>query len=117
MVMGLLADRFPPDLHIFRNYVLPVTEEPPAHASMFHAVTAPTEQLVWRAARASGAAPTFFRACGRFLDGGLISNNPTLDALTEIHLYKVGCSNSHQNVSEYTQLHMYMNSSYIVQAP
>ncbi|VDQ06345.1 unnamed protein product [Trichobilharzia regenti] len=36
------------------------------------------------AARASGAAPTYFRPCGRFLDGGLISNNPTLDILTEI---------------------------------
>ena len=24
---------------------------------------------------------------GRFLDGGLLSNNPTLDAMTEIHQY------------------------------
>lgn len=29
-------------------------------------------QLIWRAARATGAAPSFFRAFGRFLDGGLI---------------------------------------------
>lgn len=29
----------------------------------------------------------FDRAFGRFLDGGLIANNPTLDALTEIHEY------------------------------
>lgn len=47
----------------------------------------PAEQLVWRAARSSGAAPTYFRPNGRFLDGGLLANNPTLDAMTEIHEY------------------------------
>ena len=54
------------------------------------------EQLVWRAARGSGAAPTFFRCMGQFLDGGLIANNPTLDALTEIHRYNtlVQCQKS-----------------------
>ena len=46
-----------------------------------------SEQLVWMAARASGAAPTFFRAHGRFLDGGLVANNPTLDLMTEIQQY------------------------------
>lgn len=29
------------------------------------------------------------RAYGRFLDGGLIANNPTLDAITEIHEYNM----------------------------
>lgn len=29
------------------------------------------------------------RSFGRFLDGGLIANNPTLDALTEIHEYNL----------------------------
>lgn len=29
------------------------------------------------------------RAFERFLDGGLIANNPTLDALTEIHEYNL----------------------------
>lgn len=42
---------------------------------------------MWRAARGTGAAPSFFRAMGPFLDGGLIANNPTLDALTDIHKY------------------------------
>ena len=45
------------------------------------------DQLVWRAARSSGAAPTYFRSCGRFLDGGIIANNPTLDALAEVNEY------------------------------
>lgn len=48
---------------------------------------AQSEQCVWRAARSSGAAPTYFRPSGRFLDGGLLANNPTLDAMTEIHQY------------------------------
>lgn len=47
----------------------------------------PPDQLVWRAARCSGAAPTYFRPIGRFLDGGLLANNPTLDAMAEIHEY------------------------------
>ncbi|VDD74908.1 unnamed protein product [Mesocestoides corti] len=42
-----------------------------------------TEQPIWQAARASGAAPSYFRACGPYLDGGMIANNPTLDILTE----------------------------------
>lgn len=61
----------------------------------------------------TGAAPSYFRAFGRFLDGGLIgshrfccilllvsvetkiniffltANNPTLDAITEIHEYNM----------------------------
>lgn len=41
--------------------------------------------MVWQAGRATGAAPSYFRAFGQFLDGGLIANNPTLDAMTEIH--------------------------------
>ena len=48
------------------------------------------EQLIWEAARASGAAPTYFRGYGAYLDGGLIANNPTLDVLTEIHEYNFG---------------------------
>lgn len=89
MVTGVMADRKPVDLHMFRNYncasdILGIAtpsnsrREPPPP---------PEDQLVWRAARATGAAPSYFRAFGRFLDGGLIANNPTLDAMTEIHEY------------------------------
>ncbi|XP_049295992.1 85/88 kDa calcium-independent phospholipase A2 isoform X3 [Anopheles funestus] len=87
MVTGVMADRKPVNLHLFRNYE--------AASDILSIVTPsnnrgqppppPSEQLVWRAARATGAAPSYFRAFGRFLDGGLIANNPTLDAITEIH--------------------------------
>ncbi|XP_053684981.1 85/88 kDa calcium-independent phospholipase A2 isoform X2 [Sabethes cyaneus] len=91
MVTGVMADRKPVDLHLFRNYkcasdLLGIAtpsnsrRQPPPQ---------PEDQMVWRAARATGAAPSYFRAFGRFLDGGLIANNPTLDALTEIHEYNM----------------------------
>lgn len=57
------------------------------HTSLSFFAILHVEQLVWRAARCSGAAPSYFRPMGRFLDGGLLSNNPTLDAMAEIHDY------------------------------
>ncbi|XP_027024276.2 85/88 kDa calcium-independent phospholipase A2 isoform X2 [Tachysurus fulvidraco] len=115
MVTTVLADRHPGELHFFRNYDAPTIPRDPPYASTttFKPLTTPQgwededllivgytqepvrkrrkvtdeEQVVWRAARASGAAPTYFRPMGRFLDGGLLANNPTLDAMTEIHQY------------------------------
>ncbi|XP_077462429.1 85/88 kDa calcium-independent phospholipase A2 isoform X2 [Stigmatopora argus] len=89
MVTSVLADRHPGELHIFRNYDPPSTsrESPYATTATFQPLTIPQEQLVWRAARSSGAAPTYFRPMGRFLDGGLLANNPTLDAMSEVHQY------------------------------
>lgn len=57
------------------------------HSFLTYILVFISEQLVWRAARSSGAAPTYFRPMGRFLDGGLLANNPTLDAMTEVHQY------------------------------
>ncbi|XP_061576461.1 85/88 kDa calcium-independent phospholipase A2 isoform X2 [Cololabis saira] len=89
MVTSVLADRHPGELHIFRNYdPSSISREPPyATTATFKPLTIPQEQLVWRAARSSGAAPTYFRPMGRFLDGGLLANNPTLDAMSEIHQF------------------------------
>ncbi|KAM6286793.1 85/88 kDa calcium-independent phospholipase A2 isoform 2-T3 [Spheniscus humboldti] len=89
MVTGTLCDRQPAELHLFRNYPVPETKTSTEYktSASFKPLTQPEDQLVWRAARCSGAAPTYFRPIGRFLDGGLLANNPTLDALTEIHEY------------------------------
>lgn len=91
MVSAVMADRKPVDLHFFRNYktasdILNITT--PSTNRRIPPPT-PENQLIWRAARATGAAPSYFRAFGRFLDGGLIANNPTLDAMTEIHEYNM----------------------------
>ncbi|XP_074182493.1 85/88 kDa calcium-independent phospholipase A2 isoform X2 [Rhinolophus sinicus] len=89
MLTGTLSDRQPAELHLFRNYDAPECVREPRFSQNINLkpLTQPSEQLVWRAARSSGAAPTYFRPNGRFLDGGLLANNPTLDAMTEIHEY------------------------------
>ncbi|XP_045690759.1 85/88 kDa calcium-independent phospholipase A2 isoform X2 [Phyllostomus hastatus] len=89
MLTGTLSDRQPAELHLFRNYEAPQSVREPRFGQNINLKppTHPSEQLVWQAARSSGAAPTYFRPIGRFLDGGLLANNPTLDAMTEIHEY------------------------------
>lgn len=89
MITGVLADRKPVDLHLFRNYDSPSHILQVPTSDKFKETLPPEEQLLWKAARATGAAPSYFRAFGRFLDGGLIANNPTLDAMTEIHEYNL----------------------------
>ncbi|KAH0616893.1 hypothetical protein JD844_028348 [Phrynosoma platyrhinos] len=89
MLTATLCDRQPAELHLFRNYNMPESRSKFRNkvTSSFLPMTKPEEQLVWQAARSSGAAPTYFRPFGRFLDGGLLANNPTLDAMTEINDY------------------------------
>lgn len=92
MVTGVLADRFPAELHLFRTYQ-PTLDKPAENKGQneqFEPIKPPNEQLIWKCARSTGAAPTYFRAYAQYMDGGLISNNPTLDVLTEIHEYNTG---------------------------
>lgn len=58
LVTAVVADTIPADLHFFRNYASPqdMVNLPEAKKSK-----RPEEQFVWQAARASGAAPTYFR--------------------------------------------------------
>nr|CAH0104999.1 unnamed protein product [Daphnia galeata] len=84
IVTAVKGDTIPADLHIFHNYIsaedlLSFTEETKGKNA--------AEQMVWQAARASSAAPVYFRPHDSFLDGALIANNPTLDTLTEITEY------------------------------
>ncbi|XP_068205058.1 85/88 kDa calcium-independent phospholipase A2-like isoform X2 [Palaemon carinicauda] len=103
LVTSTLADRLPPDLHLFRNYESPMSVLGIEEENVFMSTQPPDKQKVWLAARCSGAAPTYFRsarsarkdesyrrrsltsgASEKFLDGGLVGNNPVLDTLTEI---------------------------------
>ena len=65
LVTATIADRFPPDIQFFRNYH--------SFSDLFGTKPSPTikpeDQLVWLAARSSGAAPSYFRSCGCYVDG------------------------------------------------
>ena len=73
IITTTLADRNPPELHLMCNYGEPRQGQ-----------KGPGERKLWEAMRASSAAPTYFAAFDKFLDGGVMANNPTLDAMTEM---------------------------------
>lgn len=85
MIMSAIVDQRPVDLHIFRNYLSPAALiGHPEPCEQEHAT-----QFVWEVAKVTGAAPSYFRLDhSKFIDGGIISNNPTLDALTELQRLK-----------------------------
>ncbi|KAL5255844.1 hypothetical protein ACHWQZ_G011172 [Mnemiopsis leidyi] len=75
VVPATIADCRPCKLHVFKNYGFRTENDLPA----------PHLQKIWEAARGSSAAPTYFAPHKRFIDGGLMANNPTLTILTEMH--------------------------------
>lgn len=118
-VTTVLANRDPCQLRIFRNYKSPqeIIRASGLSAEQFNNVTNHStmnrtvdnktndeervidedeqDPIIWQAVRASGAAPFFFKPYGPYLDGGIISNNPTLDMLTEFF--------NHQKVREFVK--------------
>ncbi|XP_077290175.1 calcium-independent phospholipase A2 VIA [Arctopsyche grandis] len=85
LITSVKTDRYPLCLHIFRNYTSPVDilnfgGESSSHIPKKH---------IWELARCTSAAPTYFNSYKSFLDGGLIANNPTLDALTDMLEYSL----------------------------
>lgn len=74
IITSTLANRDPWKLHLITNYGEPRDDQ-----------KGPSERKVWEAGRITSAAPKYFPAFERqFLDGGLIANNPTADAMVEI---------------------------------
>ena len=76
-VMTTLADTLPPKLHIMRTYGGPPDD----------GQKGPDERRIWEAARATSAAVPYFHPFGKFIDGGFIANNPTVDALVDMQSY------------------------------
>lgn len=61
MITGVMADRKPVDLHLFRNYESPSDILKVEHISQYELPPPPEEQLLWQVGRATGAAPSYFR--------------------------------------------------------
>lgn len=89
IIVTTLADTIPSRIHLMTSYGAGRDGHP-----------GPRERKIWEAARASSAAPYYFPPFdGRFIDGGIMANNPTLDAMVEVmdqerktrHHRKVGC--------------------------
>ena len=74
IVTGTLANADPNRLHLMTSY-----------GESRDGQLGPNERKVWEAGRITSAAPYYFPCFqDKFLDGGLMANNPTLDAMTEI---------------------------------
>lgn len=92
LITAVKTDVLPPKLCIFRTYEpeeISQTESKrrPSLVLQKNILNEfPEFQYIWRACRASGAAPTFFKPVGSFVDGGLLSNNPSIDGLTEFFM-------------------------------
>ena len=74
IVTTALANRDPNKLHLMTNY-----------GEARDGQLGPDKRKLWKAARMTSAAPIYFPAVdGKYLDGGLMANNPTLDSMAEI---------------------------------
>ncbi|KAL7080632.1 hypothetical protein ACQ4LE_000895 [Meloidogyne hapla] len=82
LITAAKMDVAPPNLVLFRNYQLPeelLRED--KYNEMGHVDENTT---IWKAARCSSAAPTYFPPFDDiYIDGGVICNNPTMELLTE----------------------------------
>lgn len=90
IITTTLSNRIPAALHCFRNYHPPMTSSSNIEACTGKFKNPPDNYdkcKLWGAVRSSVAAPSYFFPYKSYLDGGLICNNPTLDALTEATEY------------------------------
>jgi patatin-like phospholipase/acyl hydrolase len=97
IVTTVIADHVPTDLHLFRSYQLPVDLQVDTRKCLASThtqtnadlgYTQPRENLLWYALRCSSAAPTYFASVdNKYMDGGLMANNPTLVLMQQVDEY------------------------------
>lgn len=78
MISAVNSEKLPVRLEMARNYK-PADDVAPE---------TPKDMPLWMALRRSTAAPVLFKPSeDRYIDGGIISNNPALDLISEVHAY------------------------------
>uniref|UniRef100_A0A8R1DZN6 phospholipase A2 n=1 Tax=Caenorhabditis japonica TaxID=281687 RepID=A0A8R1DZN6_CAEJA len=78
MISAVNSEKLPVRLEMARNYKPAEDIAPPT----------PKDIPLWMALRRSTAAPVLFKPSeDRYIDGGIISNNPALDLISEVHAY------------------------------
>uniref|UniRef100_A0A1I7U0F2 phospholipase A2 n=1 Tax=Caenorhabditis tropicalis TaxID=1561998 RepID=A0A1I7U0F2_9PELO len=78
MISAVNSEKLPVRLEMARNYK-PADDVAPE---------TPKAMPLWMALRRSTAAPVLFKPSeDRYIDGGIISNNPALDLMSEVHAY------------------------------
>ncbi|VDK47983.1 unnamed protein product [Cylicostephanus goldi] len=83
MVTTCVANVCPPQLHLLRSYQLEVSEEENAKLGF----SPPKNHFIKDTARASSAAPTYFPPFDKkYVDGGLLANNPCPQLLMDVQL-------------------------------
>ncbi|CAJ0576360.1 unnamed protein product, partial [Mesorhabditis spiculigera] len=79
------ATVYPASLMLLRNYSC-------RGDALEYGADGESDLEIWRAVRRSSAAPTYFAASEqRYVDGGLSSNNPTMELLAEIQNWNAHC--------------------------
>lgn len=98
MVTAAKVKGAPPTLILFRTYA------PRMHHLEFekYGYLDPANLLVWKAARSTSAAPTYFSSFHGLADGAIFCNNPSLTLITDF--YRLKKLENHKNIQNHDEI-------------